>query len=681
MSVLKFDKKQLGNLEYSLQREMLSTDRAGGYMSTTIVCCNTRKYHGLIVCPIEGFNNDDNYVLLSSLDETVIQHDQAFNLAIHRFPGIYEPRGHKYITDFEYTPTPTIIYRVGGVVLKKEMLWIHSRPHLMIRYTLLEARSQTTLRLRPFLAFRDSHSLTHANMEADGHSYPAGKGVKCRLYDGFPWLYMQLDPEAEFVAAPDWHYNFEYLEELARGYPYREDLLTPGYFETEIKKGQSIIFSACVGECSEENLEKCFNDELARRSDKIDFISCLRHSARQFVVKRGQRTEVVAGYPWFGRWGRDTFISLPGITLTQGNVQACRDVIDTMTREMNNGLFPNMGSAYNSVDAPMWFFWTLQQLEKHVGDEEIWKLYGRYMKDILEAYRRGSQYVALHTNGLIWASNPNYAMTWMDAVVDGKPVTGRDGYQVEINALWYNAVCYTLELARKFKDTKFIGEWKNMPELIKNNFIDKFWYDGEGYLADYVDDKGQNTFIRPNQVIACALEYKMLDADQMVKILDIIKLHLLTPRGLRTLSPRNPLYAGHYGGDQPTRDRQYHQGTVWPWLLEHYVSASFQLYGKAFLHTAEEILAGFDEDITMYGIGSVAEIYDGDPPHAPKGAPSQAWSVGAILRINEMVDAWKQKTETRKKKSNSKTDASASAKVRSTKAKAKTKKSPVAKKS
>lgn len=641
MSVLKFDKGQLGNLEYSLQREMLSTNRAGGYMSTTIVCCNTRKYHGLMVGPVEGLDDERNYVLLSTLDETVVQHDQSFNLAIHRFPGVYEPRGHKYITDFEYTPTPTITYRVGGVVLKKEMLWIHSRMQLMIRYTLLEAKSPTKLRLRPFLAFRDSHTVGKANMFADVRSYPVDKGVKCRLYEGFPWLNMQVDPEAEFVAAPDWYYNFEYLEELARGYPFQEDLLTPGYFEMDIQKGQSVIFSACTCGSSEDNFEKCFNEELARRSNKIDFLSCMRHSARQFVVKRGGKTDVVAGYPWFGRWGRDTFIALPGITLSQGNIQACRDVVDTLVSQMQDGLFPNIGSAYNSVDAPMWFFFVLQQLEKHIGAEEVWKSYGKYMKDVLAAYRRGvGPYIALHANGLVWASNPSLAMTWMDAVVDGKPVTGRDGYQVEINALWYNAVCYTLELAGKFRDTGFVGEWKHMPEVIKESFVDKFWYAGECYLADYVDAGGQNTFIRPNQVIACSLPYKMIEQDKIVQVLEIVRSNLLTPRGLRTLSPGNPMYQGHYGGDQPTRDRQYHQGTVWPWPLEHYVSARFQLHGKAFLHTAEDILAGFADDITMYGIGSVAEVYDGDPPHTPNGSPSQAWSVGAILRINEMIEEY-----------------------------------------
>lgn len=641
MSVLNFDKNSLGNLEYSLQREMLSTDRMGGYMSTTIVCCNTRKYHGLMVCPVPELDDDKNYVLLSNLDETVVQHDQSFNLAIHRFPGIYEPRGHKYITDFKYTPTPTITYRVGGVVLRKEMLWIHSRTQLMVRYTLVEAHSPTTLRLRPFLAFRDAHTVGRANMFADGHSYPVPGGVRSRLYDKFPWLNMQMSKPCEFVAAPDWYYNFEYAEESHRGYPAQEDLLTTGYFEFEIKKGESVVFSCSTEAVEPKKIGEMFETELARRSDKIDFLSCLRHSARQFVARRGDRTEVVAGYPWFGRWGRDTFIALPGITLTQGGVETCRAVIDTMTREMQDGLFPNMGTAYNSVDAPLWFFWTLQQLEKHVGAKEIWDNYGEKMKDVLAAFSRGiGSVVAVHENGLVWASNPTHAMTWMDAVVEGKPVTGRDGYQVEINALWYNAMCYALELAGKFGDTKFIKQWKAQPEITKKSFNETFWLQ-EGYLADYVDEQGQNWFIRPNQIIACSLAYKMLDEDKILSVIAVVRQHLLTPKGLRTLSPRNALYEGRYEGDQPTRDRQYHQGTVWVWLLEHFVKANFDVYGEDYVDVAHEILNNFEEDISSYGIGSIAEIYDGDPPYAPKGSISQAWSVGALLSINQMVEEYK----------------------------------------
>lgn len=640
MSVLHFDKNELGNLEYSLRREMLSTNRAGGYMSTTMVCCNTRKYHGLVVCP-RNDEEEENYVLLSSVDETIVQHDQSFNLAIHRFPGVYEPRGHKYIIDFDYTPTPTITYRVGGVTLKKELLWIHSRTQLLIRYTLLEARSETWLRLRPFLAFRCSHTLTHANMAADTHSYPVPGGVRNRLYEGFPWLYLQTGTASEFVAAPDWFYNFEYAEEARRGYPAHEDLLTTGYFEMNIAKGQSVIFSCSTEEADPANFDTVFAEELSRRSNKIDFLSCLRHSGRQFIVRHGNRTELVAGYPWFGRWGRDTFIALPGVTLTQGGLESCREVIDTMVREMHDGLFPNMGSAYNSVDAPLWFFWTLQALEKHVGADEIWKSYGHAMKDVLAAFRRGiGDHIRVHDNMLIWASNPHLAMTWMDAVVDGKPVTGRDGYQVEINALWYNAICYTLELARKHRDNAFVHEWKEAPDRIKEAFNELFWYPQEEYLADYVDERGQNTFIRPNQIIASSLPYGMLSDDRKLSVISVVRRHLLTPKGLRTLSPRNPLYEGRCEGDQPTRDRAYHQGTVWPWLLEHYVKACFDIKGKEFCNEAVEIVKNFEEDISDNGLASISEIYDGDPPYNARGTISQAWSVGAILRINEMIEEY-----------------------------------------
>lgn len=295
MSALTFDKNELGNLEYSLQREVLSTDRRGGYMSTTIVCCNTRRYHGLMVAPIG--RGDQTCVLLSSLDETIVQHDQSFNLAIHRFRGVYEPRGHKYITDFAYTPTPTITYRVGGVILRKELLWIHKRTQLMIRYTLLDSPADIRLRLRPFFAYREKEALTHANMEANGRSYPVQGGVKNRLYEGYPWLYLQTNrPDAEFVAAPDWYYGFEYPQELARGYDGYEDLLTTGYFELPLSKGQSVIFSASVEEmASSAEIGALFDRALARRTHKIDFHSLLRHSARQFVIRRPDgRTEVMA---------------------------------------------------------------------------------------------------------------------------------------------------------------------------------------------------------------------------------------------------------------------------------------------------------------------------------------------------------------------------------------------------
>lgn len=553
MSVLTFDKKELGNLEYSLQREMLATDRRDGYMSTTIVCCNTRKYHGLMVAPID--DSDRAYVLLSSVDETVVHDGQSFNLALHRFPGTYEPRGHKYITDFEYTPTPTITYRVGSIVLRKELLWIHNRTQLMIRYTLLEAPSDVRLRLRPFFAFRDKHALTHANMEADGRSRPIPGGVKCRLYSDFPWLYLQTDcRDAEFVPAPDWYYNFEYAREIERGYEGDEDLLTTGYFELSLGRRQSVIFSASV--------------------------------------------EAIPDPAAIG------------------------------------GMF---------AEAPLWFFWVLQQLQRTLGEEEIWKRYGIVMKELLAAYRRGVGGVAVHDNGLVWASAPDKALTWMNALAGGVPVVSRDGYPVEINALWYNAVCYALELASRFGEEEFVGEWKAWPEWIRNAFREMFWSDDDGYLADFVGPEGPNRWIRPNMVVACGLDYKMLDEEQQASVLRIVGQHLLTPKGLRSLSPRNPRYKNRCEGDEAVRAEASMNGSVWVWPLWFYVKASFDLGGREFLPRAEELLARFGEEIQSYGIGSINELFDGDPPHAPRGAVSQAWSVGAVLMIRETTERWRRR--------------------------------------
>jgi len=654
MSALVFDKNELGNLEYSLQREMLATDRLGGYMSSTIVCCNTRKYHGLMVAPIDGSNR--TYVLLSSLDETVVQHDQSFNLALHRYRGVYEPRGHKYITDFKYTPCPTITYRVGGVILRKELLWIHKRTQLMIRYTLVDAHSDTTLRLRPFLAFRDKHSLSKANMEADGRSYPAVCGVKSRLYPNFPWLYLQTNrPDAKFVAAPDWYYDFEYTQELARGYDGYEDLLTTGYFEMKIRKGESVIFSASVDEVSSaQEIDRMFEASIARRTHKIDFISCLHHSARQFVIRRpGGRTEVMSGYPWSDVVGRETFVSLPGITLQQGYKEDCMDVLDTMVRDMKDGDFAGNASARFAVDAPLWFFWTLQHLEKHVGAENVWNKYGDAMRSIIEAYGRGfGSEVLLHSNGLVWASS-SLPLTWMNSTADGQPVTPRRGYAVEVNALWYNALCYTLALAKKFGDKAFVTRWKDVPARTKQSFIDKFWLAEEGRLADYVNDMEVNKFIRPNMLIACALDYRMTDDCQTVDILMTVRQHLYTPRGLRTLSPQNPLYEAAPQHDPRLRDIASKNGVVWTWLLMFYAEASLRLNGAGFVSQAEELLSSFDEEIQSGCIGSINESFDADPPFAAQGALSSAWSVGALLYIYELIETFKasrKRTRTKKNK-------------------------------
>ncbi len=649
MSGLKFDKRELANLEYSLDREMLATDRRGGYMSTTIVGCNTRKYHGLMVAPID--QSDRTYVLLSSLDETIVQHDQSFNLALHRYEGVYEPRGHKYITDFEYTPTPTITYRVGGVILKKELLWIHNRTQLMIRYTLVDAHSETTLRLRPLLAFRDKHSLSKANMEADGRAYPIPYGVKCRLYDGFPWLHMQLDKEdAEFIAAPDWYYNFEYRKELARGYEGHEDLLTTGYFEFKIKKGESVIFSAATDlMASPETISAVYEASLARRTHKIDFLSCLEHSARQFVIRRpGGRTEVIAGYPWFGPFMEDTFMALPGLTLSQGHKEDCIAALDTAVRDFETSGLLEGRALPPAADAPLWFFFTLQELEAHIGQKELWAKYGEAMKGVVAAYRRGfGDEVKMHDNGLIWASAER-PLTWMGTIIDGQPLTPRRGYPVELQALWYNAVEYTLAVAKKQGDKEFVKEWKELPKRIKESFITKFWLEEEGYLADYVNYDEVNKFIRCNMVVAVGLDYTMLDEEKRVRVLQTVREHLLTPRGLRTLSPRNMLYKSNYNEDQRSQDLASRNGSAWVWPLAFYVKAGFAIAGERFTSEAKALLDAFDDELQTKCVGSISERFEGDPPHNPRGSVSHATSVGGLLYINTLVEKYAPKAPKRK---------------------------------
>lgn len=644
MAYLKFDKTKLVNLEYSLDKEILRTNRAGSYSLSTIVGCNTRKYHGLLVCPIDSFGGE-KHVLLSSLDETIIQHDSEFHLGIHKFANdYYSPRGHKYIIDFEMKTIPRVVYQVGGVVLSKESLFVLRKEQLLLKYTLEDAHSQTKLKFRPFLAFRNIHGLCKANLFANTKYENIENGIKICLYSGFPYLHLQFSKPVEFVPVPDWYYNIEYPREQERGYDYKEDLYVPGYFELDIKKGETIYFSASTEECSTKRMDALFTKELGFRIPQDSFKNCLINAAKQFKVELGNETEIVAGYPWFGSWGRDTFIALPGLSLAIGNVELCRSVIDTMIPRMKDGLFPNMGNkenpAFNSVDAPLWFFWTIQQLGEHTGENsQLWKKYGNTMKAVLEGYKKGLPYnIQMHSNGLIFAGEPSKALTWMDAVVDGKPVTPRTGFDVEINALWYNAICYALDIAKKAKDQAFVDEWKSWPELIENSFVQMFWDPSKNYLADYVNDGHKDWAIRPNQIIATSLPFSPLNDEMKMGVIDIVLKELLTPRGLRTLSPQDPQYKGICEGNQRERDLAYHQGTVWTWLLEPFCRGYLDVYKNCAIPLIKKLYEGFEEEMNQKGIGTISEIYNGNPPHQAGGTISQAWSVAALLRINEMIE-------------------------------------------
>lgn len=644
MGYIKFDKSKVVNLEYSLSREILRTNRAGSYSSTTIVGCNTRKYHGLLVCPIDELGGD-RFVLLSSLDITVVNNESSFNIGLRKYKGDYfSPKGHKYIDDFDTEVIPIMIYRVGGVILKQERLLVHYEEQFLARFTILEANEPMKIQIRPLLAFRNIHQLTHANMAANTKVEHVKNGIKARLYDGFPWLNMQLSVKADYIQVPDWYYGVEYPEEQKRGYDYSEDLFVPGFFEFEAKQGDIIVFSASTREENPAGFKKKFTTTVSNKIPRNSFINCLQNAAQQFIEKRGDSTLLIAGYPWFGAWGRDTFIALPGLALARQKEVLFTEVLDTQVRKLRNGLFPNMGSddnpAYNSIDAPLWFFWSVQNYYEIGNGKDAWKRYGEACKSIITAFKNGTAFnIHMRDNGLIYADQPGKALTWMDAVVHGVPVTPRRGYAVEINALWYNAVCFALELARKAKDTVFFRENESLPALIKQSFLDLFWSEKLGYLADYVnDDEGANTFVRPNMVIAASLPYSMLDCEKMKKVMDVADQYLVTPRGLRTLSPSNPKYKGIYFGNQEERDNAYHQGTVWPWLLGPFCDGWLRIYGKQGVHKVRKLIYGFEEVMNEHGVSTVSEIYDGDPPHTARGSISQAWSVGELIRIIDILD-------------------------------------------
>jgi predicted glycogen debranching enzyme len=649
MSYINFDRNQLVNLGYSLSKEILRSNRAGAYSLSTIIGCNTRKYHGLLICPQHSIDGE-NHVFLSTLDLTVIQRDAEFNLGIHKYPGgVYHPKGHKYIRDFSSDPIPTTLYNVGGVLLKKEFLFGLEEDTAMIRYTLVEAHSPTILRLRPFMAFRNVNKLSKANVYADTKYDKIRNGIKVRMYSGYSALHMQLSKKCEYVHVPEWNYNIEYSEEQARGYDYSEDLLVPGYFDVHIKKGESVMFSASLVEQNPEDLETNFKREILSRIPRNSFENCLLNDAHQFIVRHGKKVEVIAGFPWFGRWGRDTFIALPGLTLPDRDPNTCKAVIDTMVAELNGPLFPNVGgggsAAYNSADAPLWFFWALQKYAEYAKTKDIiWQEYGKKMKLILDGFKEGTFFnIHMLENGLIYAGEHGKAITWMDAVVASKPVTPRIGLVVELNALWYNAIMFSLEVAKLAGDNAFVELWTPISENFVPAFKQTFWNKEKGYLADVVNGDYQDWSVRPNMVFATSLPYVALSEKIRQLVLETIQKELLTPFGLRTLSPNHPDYKGVYAGDQPTRDRAYHQGTVWPWLLGHFAEGYLKIYGKSGLSLIKSLYAGFEDDLKENGIGSISEVYDGDPPHKAGGAISQAWSVAEILRMGKLIEDYENK--------------------------------------
>lgn len=645
MSYIRFERALMTNLQESLSKELLRTNRSGAYSCSTIVDCNTRKYHGLLVVPVPELD-DENHVLLSSLDVTVIQHGAEFNLGLHKYQGNnYSPNGHKYIREFDCDKVPTTLYRVGGVVLKKEVVFQHYEDRILIRYTLEDAHSDTTLRFRPFLAFRSVRQFTHENSTASREYNLVDNGISTCMYAGYPNLFMQFSKKNEFVFLPDWYRGVEYPKEQERGYASNEDLYVPGYFEMKIKKGESIVFAASTSEMKTRGLKTLFEKEVEERNPRDNFFHCLVNAAHQFHNRlKNDERYILAGYPWFKCRARDTFISLPGLTLSIEEESYFELVMKTAERGLREFMEGKPSTVkmteIEQPDVPLWCIWAIQQYAKEAGSERCRKLYSKLVFDIVEYIMAGKHpNLTLEENALLHTEGRDKAVTWMNSTANGKPVVPRTGFIVEFNALWYNALKFAAAIAGDDGLSEMAVRFEELAGRVKISFLDTFLNE-YGYLYDYVDGNMIDWSVRPNMIFPVAFDYSPLSQDQKKAVLDICTRELLTPKGLRSLSPKSGGYNPIYVGSQNQRDYAYHQGTAWPWLSGFYMEACLKLYKRTRLSFIERQMVGFEDEMSCHCLGTISELFDGNPPFQGRGAISFAMNVGEILRTLELLEKY-----------------------------------------
>lgn len=644
MAFLKFNKSELVNLSYSLKREIICANKTGAYCNTSIVTCNTRRYHGLLAVPVDAFGGK-KHLLLSSLDESLILNGKQFNLGIHCYGSVYEPRGHKYIIDFEADPVPKITYRVGEIVFTKSILLVPDSDQVMIRFELVNAPAKVKLLLTPFLAFRDIHALTDENPNARTEGWEIPNGVAFNLYEGFPDLNMQFNTkDVSFETAPCWYKGITYSDEYRRGFACKEDLYVPGHFETEMKPGDAIVFSASVELASPSGLKRKFDSFVAKAAKITTAHEQLVHCADLLKQDRGGHKMITAGFSWlYTGLLRETLEALPGLTLyANGDKAEFEEILDNLIADNQERLFHRT----TQVEAPLRLADTLERyIEFGADPKAVWKKYGPTVKGILESYLPGRRVeVAMQPNGLLWAQLDHWALSWMNTYVDGNPVTERAGYQVETNAMWFQSVLFAVTMERKYSpsDSAFLKEWSHILDLIRENFQNTFWNASAGYLADYVDNAGQHLEVRPNMLYALVGEDIPVEPEVAQRVLQVIDNELVTRRGIRTLSPRHSEYKGVYEGSQTDRDLAYYNGCCLTSLLGPYCEVCFKMKGAAFLNKAQWLVNGFYEDLNKHGVGAFSELYDGDPPHEPHGAISSALSTAALLEVEYLKNKYKE---------------------------------------
>jgi predicted glycogen debranching enzyme len=590
--------------------------------------------------PVPGLG-DENHVLLSSFDETVIQHGAEFNLGLHKYNGDnYSPKGHKYIREYTCDTVPRTLYRVGGVIFSKEMVFSQYHNRIMIKYKLEDAHSQTTLRFRPFLAFRSVTELTYENGVINQSYTEVPNGIKMCLYQGYPELFMQFNKEVKFVFEPYWYKGLEYPKEQERGLPYQEDLFVPGYFELSIEKGETLIFTAGDTPVSTADLFKDYEEEVDKRIPRNSFINCLKNSAQQFYYRPTENDAyLLAGYPWFKVRARDLFISTPGCTLSLDDPVRFEKILGTaipaLRNFMKDGLYDAVIKEIDQPDVLLWCINAIQLYGIDQGMDRCKELYGDFVAEIIE-YILAQKHPDMRVldNGLVYAEGKEKAITWMNSTVNGKPVVPRSGYIVEFNALWYNALCfYKNDLNKDIPLDKI----KKLIDKIKVSFSEVF-VNGYKYLFDSVAGSKVDWSVRPNMIFAIALPYSPLEKSEQRPILDMVTKELRTPKGIRSLSPKSEGYRPDYVGSQTERDLSYHQGTAWPWLLGAYLESYLRIFGKSGVSFVRRMLVSMEEEVKLHCIGTIPELFDGNPPFTGRGAISFAMNVANILRVSKMLE-------------------------------------------
>lgn len=629
-----------------LQSEWLETNGLGGWAGSTICGCHTRRYHGMLVAAIKP--PTDRMVTISKFDETVIVNNERFELGVNSYGNVVYPNGFQYLKSFSKSLFSQFVYEAGGVRLRKSIVMVHEENTTILKYEILKAPSCFTIEFLPLIAMRGYHQLMHADHSVQQIVEFENGQLQLHLYETTPDVFIQLS-DSKFIPKPDWYYNFNYSAEKYRGLDFIEDLLSPGHFSIDVKQGDVFYVVLTTENSGNRDAPLLFEREVERRKQLVakesnELTRQLALAADQFIVKRDDELKtVIAGYHWFTDWGRDTMISLPGLTLPAKRFDDAKKILDAFARSVDRGMLPNRfqdnGDApeYNNVDGTLWYFIAVHSYLKATKDREfVLNDILPVLKSIIDWHYKGTRYnIHVDDDGLLFAGEEGYQLTWMDARIGSWVVTPRIGKPVEIQALWYNALLIFSDLLELNGQQSDAMKMRAEANKLKDSFHEKFWFDDGGYLCDVIDAKGNaDASLRPNQIFAISLPFELLQGEKAKSVMNIVEEKLYTPKGLRSLSPDDQRYISHYGGDQRNRDSAYHQGIAWSWLLGPYIDAVFKTNGSSVALTkAKLVISNFIPHLSESGIGTVSEIFDSEPPFTPRGCIAQAWGVAEILRV------------------------------------------------